>query len=298
MKGGRGAKTSSITGNYAFFPWSIFIIVIFSIILFPLEAISADGKLNLGMVGSSPSKMTERFAPLLKYLDNKGIPAGKVVTTKSIGQMINRFKSGKVDFLFESPYGALMIMENTGATPILIREKKGVKNYNSVFFVKKDSPIKTILDLNGKVVAFEDEASTSSYLMPKSLLLSHGLELKRSRAPAPGFVSYYFTKDDANTITIVLEGKKADAGGIKKTEVEGRPEFRMLSPESSYVPRHVVLVRKGVAHDRLKAILLNMKNDPTAKSVLNAIITPTGFSEFDGNPSEVMTTTVRKALGL
>ncbi len=298
MKGGHGERSNPIAGKHGFFLKSIFILFVFSVFFYPVETICAEGKLNLGMVDSSPGEMTDRYAPLLEYLESKGIPAGKVVTTKSIGQMIKRFKSGKVDFLFESPYGVLKIMDAAGAAPILIREKEGVKEYNSVLFVKKDSPIKTISELKGAVVAFEDESSTSSYLLPKNLLLTSGLKLKKSRVPIPDFVSYYFTKKDANTIAIVMEGKKADAGGIKKVEVEGRSEFRMLSPESPYVPRHVVVVRKGIAFDRLKSVLMNMKNDPAARSVLETIKTPTGFSEFDGNPSDIMMTTVRKALGL
>ncbi|MCP4694562.1 MAG: phosphate/phosphite/phosphonate ABC transporter substrate-binding protein [Desulfobacterales bacterium] len=267
-------------------------------ILFPTETISAEKKLNLGIVNPDAIMMTERFTPLLKYLSGKGIPAGEVVTTKSLGQMIHRFKAGKVDFFFESPYGALKLMDAAGAAPILIREKKGVKKYNSVIFVKKDSPIKSISDLKGKVLAFEDETSTSSHLLPRSLLTAAGLELKKFRKPIPGVVAYHFTKSDSNTIDEVAGGKRADAGGIKKSEVEGNPEFRMLSPESPLVPRHVVIVRKGIAHDRLKSVLLNMKNDPEAQGVLKTIRTPTGFSEFDGDPTQIMTTMVRKALGL
>lgn len=44
-------------------------------------------------------------------------------------------------FIFESAYGALKVMDGTGAVPILIREKKGVKEYDFVIFVKKDSSL-------------------------------------------------------------------------------------------------------------------------------------------------------------
>lgn len=262
------------------------------------NSVLASAAMNLGMIDSSPSKMTKTFSPLLEYLNSKGIPAGKVVTAKNMEAMIKYFENGKVDFMFESPYGALTVMEKTGATPILIREKKGVKEYNAVLFVKEASPIKSLSDLKGKVVAFEDKNSTSSFMLPHTLLKEAGLETVESRKPSPNVVSYYFSKDDDNTLTQVTAGTKADAGGIKKGGVEGNPAFRMLLPESPYVPRHVVLVRKGAAADKLKAVLLDMKNDPAAKDVLSAIKTKTGFSEFQGDPAEVMNVNVRKAMGL
>lgn len=256
-------------------------------------------ELNLGMVGPSPSKMIKRFGPLMDYLKEKGLPAGKVVTAKTLDQMIGHFKSGKVAFLFESAYGTIRVMDEANGVPILIREKKGVREYNSVIFVKKDSPIGAMPDLNGKIVAFEDPTSTSSYMMPRKLLETAGLvpEESRNRKPVPGKLAYYFTSDDENTIVHVKAGR-ADAGGIKKGKVENDPEFRLLSPESAFVPRHVVTVRKDVEYDKLKSVLLNMKKDTVAVKVLEAIRTPTGFSEFDGNATEVMNTKIREALGI
>ena len=254
--------------------------------------------LNLGMVDSKPSKIIKRFTPLMKYLESKGLPKGKVHVAKTKDQMAEYFKSGKVDFMFESPYLAVKLMDDAGVRPVIIREKSGVKKYNSVIFVKKDSPVKELKDLVGKVVAFEDPGSTSSFMLPKNLLETNGLKIQESKKPIPGVVAYYFSKDDDNTIYQVKAGKMADAGGIKKSKVEGSADFRILTPESSFVPRHVMLVRKDYPVDKLVEILLGMVNDSSAKPVLKTIKTPTGFSKFEGDPKITMDTTVRKALGL
>ena len=276
--------------------------IIFGFLFFLIPSnVMAVEKINLGMIDSSASKMISRFTPLLEYIEAKGIPTGKVVVTKDVKTMTKRFNSGKVQMMFESPYGALAIMDGTGALPVLIREKSGVKEYNSVIFVPKSSSIKTIKDLVGKRVAFEDPASTSSFFLPKSILEDAGLELKKSRKAVPGKVAYYFSKDDDNTIAQVKAGKRADAGGIKKGAVADDSELRLLTPESIYVPRHVTLIHKDVSSDtlmKLKKVLLGMKNDPKAKSVLKKIKTPTGFSEFTQNPSDVMNKQVRKVVGL
>ena len=72
----------------------------------------------------------------------------------------------------------------------------------------------------------------------------------------------------------------------------------MLTPESAFVPRHVVLVREGLDYAQLKKALLTAKDNPAAKDILKTIKTPTGFSEFEGDPVVIMNTTVRKAMGL
>lgn len=200
--------------------------------------------------------------------------------------------------MFESPYSTLILIDKTGAQPVLIREKSGVKTYNSAIFVKRGSSVRSFSDLVGKVVAFEDPNSTSSYLMPVNLLKDAGFTLQESDVPVSGAISYYFSKDDKNTLAQVRAGKKADAGGIKTSEVKDNPDFRMLSPESAHVPRHVVLIRKAVLSEKLEEVLLKMKNDPGAQNVLKAMKTPTGFSKFDGDPTKVMNTTVRSTLGL
>ena len=258
----------------------------------------AHDALHLGMISDKPSKTINRFLPLMTYLAEHGIPVGEIITASSIDEMIDLFRLGKVDYIFESAFGAISIMDAVGAEPVLIREKKGVRDYKSAIFVPSDSPIQTISDLAGKVIAFEDPTSTSSYVLPLQLIKAAGLSVQKSDTPTPGVVSYYFSGDDYNTLVQVRKGNKADAGGIKVSMIEGKPYFRMLDPTSVMVPRHVVVVRKGLDHTRLVTVLLNMSTDPSAKVVLKRAKTPTGFSRFEDDPKQVMDTSVRAALGL
>jgi phosphonate transport system substrate-binding protein len=174
-------------------------------------------------------------------------------------------------------------MEATGAHPILIREKDGIREYNSVVFVNKDSDIENFADLAGKVVVFQDPGSTSAYILPRNLLAEAGLELVESERPVPGKLAYYFSGDDENLLAHVKLGK-ADAGGVDRTAVTQLPDFRIVPPESGYVPRHVVLVRDGPDSGALKDALLKMAADPEASEVLEAIETPTGFAACTTRP--------------
>ena len=220
---------------------------------------------------------------------------GQVINARSLDEMIELLKNKKVDFVFESSNSAIRMMDEAGAIPILIREKDGIREYNSVIFVNKDSPVKKMTDLLGKIVVFQDPKSTSSYFLPRNLLAGAGLDLIEANEPVPGKVAYYFSRSDPNVLAHVKLGK-ADAGGTSSEAVAHLPQFRILQPELGYVPRHVVLVRDGVDYGELKKALLSLAKDPAASDVLTTAETPTGFSEFEGDPREAMNH-VRATLG-
>ncbi len=113
----------------------------------------------------------------------------------------------------------------------------------------------------------------------------------------PGVVAYYFSGDDKNSIFQVKKGRKADAGGIKKTAIMKKKGFRLLQPESIMVPPHVVLVHPRADREALRSVLLAMKDDPEAQNSLKSAKTPTGFSVFDGDPVATMER-LRPTLGL
>lgn len=258
--------------------------------------LAAAELLEMGTISESPSKMIKRYEPLSKYLASKSLPMGKINNAHSVEEMIDLIGAGKVDFMFESPYGAVQIMMKTEASPVLIYEKDGVRQYNSVLFVKEASSIEGLDDLTGKVVAFEDPGSTSGYVLPKNLLAQTGLRLVEATEPVPGAVAYYFANGDTNVLAHVKLGR-ADAGGLDKGALSGSADYRMLTPESGYVPRQVLLVRDGVDHDALKQALLGMAADADAAAALESMETQTGFSEFAGDPRAIMNE-VRADLGL
>jgi phosphonate transport system substrate-binding protein len=270
-------------------------VALFSLSLAGGPAAAAE-TLDMGTISESPSKMIKRYTPLTKYLTGKSLPMGKINNAHSVEEMIDLINTAKVDFMFESPYGAVQIMMKTDADPVLIYEKDGIRQYNSVLFVKSTSSIKELGGLTGKVVAFEDPGSTSGYILPKNLLTQAGLRLVEGTKPVPGAVAYYFANGDANVLAHVKLGR-AEAGGLDKEAVARSSAYRILAPESGYVPRQVLLVRDGVDSGPLKQALLRMGGDPDAAEAMESLETTTGFSEFAGDPRAVMNQ-VRAELGL
>ncbi len=136
--------------------------------------------LILGDVNEDVAEAVEEMQPLADYLAANlgefGISKGEVVVAPDMESMSELLKNGDADIYFDSPYAATVVYNQAGAVPVLRGWKDGINEYYSVIVVHQDSGIKTLDELKGQVIAFEDPGSTSGYIMPKAhLLLAEGL---------------------------------------------------------------------------------------------------------------------------
>lgn len=82
---------------------------------------------------------------------------------------------GETDIAFMNPYHAVMAYNWQKYTPI-IHDKKGLVG---ILVVKKDGPIKSLLDLNGKTLAFPaPNAFAASLLMRATLIEDEKITFK------------------------------------------------------------------------------------------------------------------------
>ena len=77
----------------------------------------------------------------------------------------------------ETAGSGMSYQERADAHVLLVAERSGMREYESVFFTRRDSGIKDLADLRGKRIAFQNPASTSAYFLPASEMLSAGLPL-------------------------------------------------------------------------------------------------------------------------
>lgn len=270
-----------------------------------LAATSADlpdGVLTVGSVSLEPAREHAVYEPvaawLAAHLHDVGIGHSRVVVVDSLGAMAERISAGEVDLYFDSPFPVAWIERQTGAQPFLRRWKKGVANYSSVVFTRADSGINDVDGLRGKVIAFGEPFSTSSFLMPKATLMAQGFRLERYEDPAaevpPDRIGYLFSEDAENTMAWVLRGRIV-AGAVntdyfEEMAGERRDELRVLL-ETEEVPRHMVCHRADLAPATvrtLEAVLLEMHRDPDGRAVLEAFEGTTRFDRFPIDPGRAL----------
>ena len=249
--------------------------------------------LTVGTVGRSPTEQMQRILPIANYLaaqlKTQGFNKGEVVFANSPREMVQRLVQGKVDLYFDNALFAAAVGELSGSKLLLRRWKRGVAEYESIFFTKKTSSIKRLEDFNGKIIALEYQTSAAGYLLPKFFLVKKGLKLipKKELGPVSAKeVGYIFTNDDENTMAWVLTGKLS-AGAMSQDNYlkEARGEIGNLTVvnKTFSIPRNVVSHREGLPQKlvtQIKDILINMAGSDDGKKVLREFEETSQFDEI------------------
>lgn len=266
----------------------------------PATAPAPQEVLVLGRISDDPKQHYEALRPLLDYVVPRmrevGIREGRVLMARDAQQMISYLRRHRVDWLTETPAMAVAYRERTGARILLATERGGGDVYHSVFFVRRDSGIRTLQDLKGRSIAFQNLYSTSSYIAPAAELLGAGLHLDLLLSPMdrpePDSVGYLFARSEANISTWVHK-RLVDAGAFANldwNDLHRLPQsFRedlMVIHETAPFPRAVEVVRPGLdprIQARLKQVLLAARGDPQARPAMLAFFGTNGFKPLDAD---------------
>jgi phosphonate transport system substrate-binding protein len=219
-------------------------------------------------------KQMERYEPIARYLSRKTGIEIKLVILPRYGNIISNFQSAKMDGAFFGSFTYALAHEKLGVD-VLARPEglDGASTYYGMIFVRKDSGINSVEQMQGKRFAFVDKATTAGYLLPLAYFQQHKKNYRTFLR------EYYFSGTHEDAIYDVLN-KKADIGAAKNTVFDRLAlsdkriieELRVLA-KSPAVPENALAVRKGLDSDvksRLQNELLAMDADPEGAQVLKA----------------------------
>jgi len=262
--------------------------------------------LILGKVSGNPKKQFPKLEALAVHLaarlKDKGIEKGGVLIAQSNAEMIALLKDGKVDLVTETPLSALLIQEKSGAEIFLLEWKGGAPTYQSLLFTTKESPVKSLADLRGRKVVFQDPGSTSGFLLPLSMLLRAGLsvvELSSPReTPPANKVGYVFADAEANTLAWVVNGL-VDAGTLSNMDLQSFAETQApvvdkirVFAESAPFPRSTLMAGPNLdptLREAVTSVLTGLHETEAGKAVMEEYfkvarfesLTPTTAEEFE-----------------
>lgn len=244
--------------------------------------------LTLAKVSQTPEKQIAALTALGRYLvaglGDLGLTRERVIIARDNEHMIELLRAGEVDIVRATPFTALTLEEEAGAEIFLREWRKGVASYHTVFFTREDSPIRSLSDLAGKTIAFEDPGSTSAYFVPMLTLRYEGLSLvdlsAAGAAKSDDAVNFVFAESEVNIVGWVARGR-ADAGVLsnlewvdpEKAPTSLRRNLRIFH-NTPPVLRSVLLVRDGLRPDlkaRLKDLLVTMHESDEGRAALAAV---------------------------
>jgi len=278
------------------------------------RAASAE-TVHLGTIGQSPADEIRDFLPLADYLTttlkNEGVNEVKIVVAESLAEMAALVRAAKVDVFMDSAYPSMALNQLTGSRFLLRRWKRGVAEYRSLIFARKDGGVRQLTDLKGKLLTFEEPFSSTGYFFPKLTLLQAGLKLAAKKATsepvAVGEVGYVFSNDDENTMLWVLRGRVSagatdDQNFVKRAR--GRTNELEILHKSEPIPRQFVSYRQGLTEDlivKIREVLLSMDKTQAGKKTLIDFQKTTKFDRIPDEFNQIVSKSkpfLRRELGL
>ncbi len=244
---------------------------------------SVANVLVVGRVSSDPVKTLPRLQVLADYLVANlvgwGINSGRAIVARDNAEMADMLRRGHVHVLSETAMSALWFAEHAGAHPLLREHKGGVSSYRSFFITSVESPVQSIEDLRGHIVAFEDPGSTTGFLVPLAMLRAAGIPVRRiarGTRPAADEVGYIFTDSEIGVAAMVDRGL-AGAGAVSDVdwqEFADKPRLRdglRVFAASPTLTRSLLLAGPAVSaelRDQIVRVLAAAHEDTAADEFL------------------------------
>lgn len=189
----------------------------------------------------------------------------------SCKKTVNLLREGLLDIAWIGGYCYVKNMNSGYLQLLTVPVYRGEPRHRSYIIVHRDSPLKGIGDLKGRVFAFSEPDSNTGYAYPLSLLP------ERDGKPGPYFRHSFFTFNHAGTVQAVAD-KVAEGGAVDsytweflasvRPEITKQTKIIESSPKFGFSP---VIYRKDAQEDtveRVKAAFETMHRERVGKIIL------------------------------
>jgi len=149
-----------------------------------------------------------------EYLEDQLQRDIELIVSTDYSSMIEAMRHGRVDLAYFGPLSYVLAKSRSEIEAFAAKTKDGSPTYQAVVIGNIEAGIETLADIKGKDMAYGDQASTSSHMIPKSMLL--GADLKAGG----DYREHFLGAHDA--VAVAVQNNKAVAGGLS------RPIFESL----------------------------------------------------------------------
>ena len=215
----------------------------------------------------NPSTIIRNNQGLKQYLEQKLSKSVELVVTTDYSSMIEAMRNGRLELAYFGPLSYVLCHSKCAIEPFAALRKGGTTTYQSVVIANVASGIDSIEGIRGKVMAFGDPASTSSHLIPKSMLAERGLVAKEH------YSEQFVGAHDA--VAKAVELGHAQAGGLSKPIWESLVERKLVDPakvrvlaESRPYPQYPWTMRSDLApalKERIREAFLKLADPAVMK---------------------------------
>lgn len=124
----------------------------------------------------NPQRMFEIYGPLVDQLSWE-IPEVKfsMEASRNYKDFSQKIAARKLHFILPNPYQTIRAIDQGYR---VFAKMSDDENFHGIILVRKDSGIKTIMDLKGKKVSFPAATALAASMMPQYYMQTHGLNVK------------------------------------------------------------------------------------------------------------------------
>jgi len=167
------------------------------------------------------STVIKNNEPLKNYLEAQLGKKIELIVTTDYSSMIEAMRHGRLDLAYFGPLSYVLARQKSDIEPFAALKSKGSTTYQSVVIANVASGINRVEDIRGKDVAYGDKASTSSHLIPKSVLAAKGLQA------GTDYEEHFVGAHDA--VAMAVQNGHAQAGGLSRPIFESLVERKIIS---------------------------------------------------------------------
>ena len=165
------------------------------------------------------------------YLENKLNKDVELFVSTDYSSMIEVASKGRLDLAYFGPLSYVLAKTKSDIEPFAALEKNGETTYKAVVIGNAESGINSYEKIEGKIMAYGDQASTSSHLIPKSMLMEKGL------TPGENYEEVFAGAHDA--VAVAVANGNAQAGGLSK------PIFNALIEKGTIDKNKVIVIAES-----------------------------------------------------
>lgn len=155
------------------------------------------------------SELIKRNQPLKDYLESRLGKEVELIVTTDYSSMIEAMRFERIDLAYFGPLSYVMARTKADIEPFAAMLVDGKPTYRSIIIANADAGVDSYADIKGKKMAYGDRASTSSHLIPKTVLIEQvGLEADRD------YEAHFVGSHDS--VAVNVANGNADAGGLSE----------------------------------------------------------------------------------
>lgn len=213
------------------------------------------------------STIIKNNRPLKDYLEKELGKKVELVVTTDYSSMIEAMRHGRLDLAYFGPLSYVLARQKSEIEPFAALRQKGSTTYQSVLIASTGAGITRIADIADKNVAYGDKASTSSHLIPKSILAEGGLKAGEN------YREHFVGAHDA--VAMAVQNGHAQAGGLSKPIFESLVQRGLVDgnkvkvlAESKPFPQYPWTMRSNLAPElkqKIRAVFIGIKDPSVLK---------------------------------